>query len=257
MICKHNHSAQVRQTARDTFRNIIKGIHIYPKDIAQIQIPLPPMEVQREIVAEIEGYQKIIDGARTVVENYRPHITIDPDWPLITLGDSLVLEYGKPLKAENRIQGPYPVFGSNGVVGYHNEYLIEGPVIIVGRKGSAGAVNFCESPCYPIDTTFFVRIREQQLDIRFCYYQMLDLELDKINIQSGVPGLNRNDAYLKKIALPPLKTQQALVAEIETELSLVSANQELIERMETKIKAAINRVWGKNEVGITGHRSDE
>ena len=221
---------------------------INKNDIKKIEIPLPPLEAQREIVAEIEGYQKVIDGARTVIENYRPHITIDPGWPFVTLGDSLILEYGKPLKAENRIQGPYPVFGSNGIVGYHNEYLTEGPVIIVGRKGSAGAVNFCESPCYPIDTTFFVRIREQQqLDIRFCYYQMLELELDKINIQSGVPGLNRNDAYLKKIALPSLKTQQALVTEIEAEQTLVTANQKLIERMEVKIKEAINRVWGKIE----------
>ena len=52
-----------------------------------IQIPLPPLEVQREIVAEIEGYQKVIDGARAVIENYRPHIAVDPDWPLDTAKD--------------------------------------------------------------------------------------------------------------------------------------------------------------------------
>ena len=200
--------------------------------LSKYRIPLPPLEVQREIVAEIEGYQRVIDGARAVIDNYRPQIVVDPEWPMVTLGETISLEYGKPLKAENRTEGPYPVFGSNGIVGSHNECLIDGPVIIVGRKGSAGAVNFCESPCYPIDTTFFVRIREQQrLDIRFCYYQMLELELDKVNVQSGVPGLNRNDAYLKTIALPPLETQQALVAEIEAEQSLVAANRELMERM--------------------------
>ena len=167
---------------------------------------------------------------------------------MVKLGDAISLEYGKPLKAENRIKGPYPVFGSNGIVDYHNERLIEGPVIIVGRKGSAGAVNFCKSPCYPIDTTFFVRIRKpQRLDIRFCYYQMLELELDKVNVQSGVPGLNRNDAYLKTIALPPLEVQQSIVAEIETEEALVAANRELIERFEKKIQSAVERVWGKGE----------
>ena len=53
----------------------------------QIQIPLPPLPVQKEIVAEIEGYQKVIDGARAVVDNYRPHISVDPDWPLVNLGE--------------------------------------------------------------------------------------------------------------------------------------------------------------------------
>ena len=232
----------------DTVLGQLKGAQL-PRigwqSFANLEIPLPPLEVQREIVADIEGYQRVVGGARAVIDNYRPQIVVDPEWPMVELGEVISLEYGKPLKAENRIEGPYPVFGSNGIVGYHNECLVKGPVIIVGRKGSAGAVNFCESPCYPIDTTFFVRIREQQqLDIRFCYYQMLELELDKVNVQSGVPGLNRNDAYLKTIALPSLETQQAIVAEIEAEQSLVAANRELVERMEGKIRAAIGRVWG-------------
>ena len=55
--------------------------------LAEFQIPLPPLEVQREIVAEIVGYQKVIDGARAVVENYRPHIVVDQEWPVVALGD--------------------------------------------------------------------------------------------------------------------------------------------------------------------------
>ena len=53
----------------------------------ELQIPLPPLEVQREIVAEIEGYQKVIDGARAVLNNYRPHIPIHADWPTCNLSD--------------------------------------------------------------------------------------------------------------------------------------------------------------------------
>ena len=53
---------------------------------AKLQIPLPPLEVQKEIVAEIEGYQKVINGARAVLDNYRPHIPIHPDWPMVELG---------------------------------------------------------------------------------------------------------------------------------------------------------------------------
>ena len=53
---------------------------------SKIQIPLPPLSVQEEIVAEIDGYQKIIDGARQVVENYKPTIKIDPEWEIVELG---------------------------------------------------------------------------------------------------------------------------------------------------------------------------
>ena len=232
--------SKITGSAGATFASINKT------GIEKIKIPIPPLDVQREIVAEIEGYQRVIDGARAVVENYQPHIAVDPKWPVVALGEVISLEYGKSLKASNRIEGPYPVFGSNGIVGYHNQYLIEGPTIIVGRKGSAGAVNFSELPCYPIDTTFFVHIKDQQrLDIRFCYYQLLTLELDKVNVQSGVPGLNRNDAYRKFMVLPSLATQRAIVAEIEAEQALVDGNRELIERFEKKICDAVGRVWGE------------
>ena len=213
----------------------------------KLQVPLPPLEIQHEIVAEIEGYQRVIDGARAVVENYRPHIAVDPEWPTSELGEAITLEYGKSLKAENRVEGPYPVYGSNGIIGFHDTHLVEGPAIVVGRKGTAGAVNLSVDDCFPIDTTFFVRLKQpERLDIRFCYYQLCNLELDKVNIQSGVPGLNRNDAYKKLIAVPSIETQRAVVAEIESERAIVDANRELVKRMEARIAAAIGRVWETN-----------
>ena len=63
------------------------SVHIISQDLKEIQIPLPPLEVQKEIVAEIEGYQKVINGARAVLDNYRPHIPIHPDWPMVKLAD--------------------------------------------------------------------------------------------------------------------------------------------------------------------------
>ena len=129
------------------------------KKLCSISIPLPPLEVQKKIVEEIDGYQKIIDGARQIVENWKPKITIDPTWPMVELGKVCVFEYGKPLKKEDRRDGKYPVFGSNGIVGYHDEYLVRGPFIIIGRKGTAGAVNYSEKNGFPIDTTFYVHLK--------------------------------------------------------------------------------------------------
>ena len=149
-------------------------------------------------------------------ERYRENAVSLASWPMVPLKEVISLEYGKPLKSGDRFDGPYPVYGSNGIVGIHNQYFVEGPTVIIGRKGSAGSVTFSETACYPIDTTFYVKIRDPALlDIRYCYYQLRTLELDKVNVQSGVPGLNRNDAYRELIPLPPLDVQQELVAEIE------------------------------------------
>ena len=81
-------------------------------------------------------------------------------WERVRLDKIISLEYGKALQESKRIEGIYPVMGSNGIVGYHNEYLVKAPAIIVGRKGSAGKVTFIDKNCYPIDTTFYVLNKE-------------------------------------------------------------------------------------------------
>ena len=126
------------------------------------------------------------------------------------LGNICTLEYGKPLKEQDRKGGDYPVFGSNGVVGYHNEPLVKGPFIIVGRKGTAGATNWSEIDGFPIDTAFYVRLKDKETtNLKYLFFVLSKSELGKINTQAGVPGLNRNDAYKVKIPLPPLETQEA------------------------------------------------
>jgi type I restriction enzyme M protein len=227
-------------TGGSVFDNISK------KQIEEIRIPLPPISIQEEIVSEIESYQKIIDGARQVVENYKPRIEIDPKWPMVELGEILSLEYGKPLKSEHRIESNVPVYGSNGIVGWHNESYVKGPGIIVGRKGTAGAINFSDVDFFPIDTTFFVELKNKTItNLKFIYYSLLNLQLDKINVQAGVPGLNRNDAYKVKIYLPNISTQLQLVDKIEKEEGIINDNNRLIEIFEQKIKDRIAKVWGE------------
>ena len=149
---------------------------------------------------------------------------------MVPLKEVISLEYGKPLKSGDRIDGPYPVYGSNGIVGIHNQYFVEGPTVVIGRKGSAGSVTFSETACNPIDTTFYVKIKDPALlDIRYCYYQLRTLELDKVNVQSGVPGLNRNDAYRELIPLPPLEVQREIVAEIEGFQKVIDGARAVVE----------------------------
>ena len=88
------------------------GLQRVPRSsVAGFQVPLPPLEVQQEIVAEIKGYQKVIDGARAVVENYRPRIVADPEWPMLPLGEVCAL--GGSVTRDVNLSLPY--FGADSI----------------------------------------------------------------------------------------------------------------------------------------------
>ena len=150
-------------------------------------------------------------------ERYRVGEAKTSTYEMVPFDEVCTLEYGASLPKKNRVAGPYPVMGSNGVSDYHSEYLIEGPAIIVGRKGSAGEVSYVKSNCFPIDTTYYVKIvNPSRTDISYLYHLLKTLDLPGLRAGAGVPGLNRNDVYQKyKLPLPPLEVQRELVAEIE------------------------------------------
>jgi len=215
--------------------------------IKALKIPLPPLEIQKQIVEELDGYQKVIDGAKQVVESWKPNIRIDSEWEMVEFQKVCTLEYGKGLPKKERKEGPYPVMGSNGRCGVHNDFLIEGPSIIVGRKGSAGEVVWEEENNFPIDTTYYIKlINQQTTNLKFIYHILKSFDLGNVKGGAGIPGLNRNDVYTKyKIPLPPLEIQKQIVAEIEVEQKIVDQNKKLIEIFEKKIKDKIREVWGE------------
>ncbi|MBU2808064.1 restriction endonuclease subunit S [Acidithiobacillus ferrooxidans] len=126
---------------------------------------------------------------------------IPEGWGISPLGDLIELAYGKPLKAENRTQGRVPVYGSNGIIGWHDVKLVNGPGIVVGRKGNPGTVIWVEGEFYPIDTTFYV-IPKNGVGLRFLYHALMRHDLTALGADSAVPGLNRNLAYISKQLVP-------------------------------------------------------
>ncbi len=232
-----------------------KGVgqpHVYGKDLAKIKIPLPPLKVQKEIVEQIEVKQKAIEAAKAVIENlekerryFGQSLGKMKNVERVELGEVCTFEYGKALKEINRKGGEYPVYGSNGIIGFHNEHIVEGPFIIIGRKGTAGAVVYSEKSGFPIDTTFYVRLRDQKLDsiyLKFLYLLMQTLNLGKVNTQSSVPGLNRNDAYKIEIPFPSIEIQKQLVSEMEEYERIIEINKKLIVIMEQKIADVLNEI---------------
>ncbi|MBO3708986.1 MAG: restriction endonuclease subunit S [Candidatus Accumulibacter sp.] len=134
-------------------------------------------------------------------------------WRTVQLGVALELAYGKALPKSVRAEGGLvPVYGSNGVAGSHDEVLVGGPTVIVGRKGSAGAVHYVDGPCYPIDTTYFVRPRAGfDFDMKFLFYLLRKLDLARLRTATGVPGLTREDVYREAVPVPPIEDQRRIV----------------------------------------------
>jgi len=136
-----------------------------------------------------------------------------PPWPEVSLGEVCEFKYGKSLPELSRKRGDVPVFGSNGIIGYHNEAITEDTTIIVGRKGSFGEVRLSLVPCWPIDTTYYIDETATNADLRWLSYRLAALDLTRLNRAAAVPGLNREDAYRKRLLLPRL-AEQRRIAEV-------------------------------------------
>ena len=225
--------------------------NINAKQYSSFRFPLPPLEVQREIVAEIEGYQRVIDGARAVVDNWRPRIAVDPEWPLVELGKlvDVLDKMRKPVTKSDRQTGPYPYYGATGVLDYVADYLFDEPLVLVGEDGAKWDSG--EDTAFSITGKSWVNNhahvlrpnRERLLD-GYLVGCLVQTDLSQFVTGVTVPKLNQARLRVIPIPLPPLETQRAIVSEIEAERGLVSANRELAERMEGRIAAAVGRVWG-------------
>jgi len=163
------------------------------------------------------------------------------EWIETTVGDFCPFHYGKGLPERNRIPGPYPVFGSNGQVGSHYQPFVNEPGIIIGRKGTVGAVHFSKLPFCPIDTTFYV-VSADYRDLRFTYYLLKSLGLDRMNADSAVPGLNREAAHKRKILVPPLSTQRAIAHILGTLDDKIELNRRMNETLEA-VAQALFKSW--------------
>lgn len=123
------------------------------------------------------------------------------DWKDGILGDVLELIYGKALKKDLRTGSGYPVVGSSGVVGHHAEYLVEGPGIVIGRKGTLGKVTYLFENFFPIDTTYYIKSQVNSAGMLYEYFLLKTLSFE--NSDSAVPGLNRDIALSEEIKIPP------------------------------------------------------
>lgn len=158
----------------------------------------------RKAVRESEGFKPLPDEVRQQFPDAFEESElgwVPKGWGVQRLDVTLDLAYGKALKKTDRIDGDVPVYGSGGVNGTHNVSIVDGPGIIVGRKGTVGSLYWEPNNFYPIDTVFYVKPKSGY-SMEYCYELLKTLGLEHMNTDAAVPGLNRNNAYRLVSAKP-------------------------------------------------------
>ena len=248
--------------------------HVYAKDFNKFKIPLPSLETQNQIVEELDGYQKIIDGCRQVIENYKPSINIDPSWKMTDLkdlSDKIISGYSFDSKDFTKEKGAQVIkitnvginkfeeksesFLPSDYLEKYNEFVINKGDIVVAltRTIISGGVKVSIVP----DT-----FDKSLLNQRVAAIRINDIELKKyiyITLQSRIfysyvenksntlmqPNLSIDDLKKYPIYLPKNNKIKEIIEEFDNEMNAIDANEKLLRNIQKKIDDKINHIWSK------------
>ena len=236
------------------------------RTLAEFCIPLPPLAVQQEIVAEIEGYQKVIDGARAVIGNYHPRFSVDPNWPMVPLGKIVKPEYGFTERADERGDARFiriTDISENGTLRLENQKfitltresrkkLLSKGDILVARTGATYGKTMVFDEEYPaVFASYLVRLRLPEDCVLPEYYWAFaqsELYWNQANglvTGGGQQQFNGNSIKKVKLPIPPLDIQKTIVRNLEAERALIGSNHEIDRRFEQKTQEAMDRLWNQ------------
>lgn len=212
------------------------------RDLKQIEIDLPPLPEQKAIASVLSSLDDKIDllhrqnkTLEAMAETLFRQWFIEEakeDWEEGVLEQLIDLKYGKALKQEDRSGSGYPVVASSGIVGFHKDYLVQAPGIVIGRKGTLGKVYFMENNFYPIDTSYFIQTKTSGSNLIFEYYLLKSLDFANMNSDSAVPGLNRNIALGTQIQVPPEELILSFNETAQSWFSKIHLNTKQIQTLE-------------------------
>lgn len=163
------------------------------------------------------------------------------EWRESTWGDEISLEYGKGIRGYKDADGPIPVFGTNGQVGWTEDPLADGPGIILGRKGAYRGTHYSKSPFFVIDTAYYVKPKSQ-LNMRWLYYSVIHHRLGSIDDGSPIPSTTRAAVYVRKFKIPDDDTQHAIakiLGDLDDKIDLLRDMNRTLE----EIARAVFRAW--------------
>ena len=219
--------------ARHQLRNCVKGIHLYPKDVLLTKIPLPPLAEQKRIAAILDKADALRRKRREAlalldtltqsifvemfgdpVKDAKKNISLSEGWQRCPLGAQVTLQRGKDITKKSAKLGDVPVISSGGISFFHNEALVEGPGVILGRKGSVGNVHYSEIDFWPHDTTLYAKNLHGNSAI-FIYHFFNHFPISDYEASAANPSLNRNNLHPVPVVWPPKHEQDKFAMRIE------------------------------------------
>ncbi len=244
-----------------------KGVaqqHIYPRDFKNFNIPVPPIEIQNQIVEELDEYQKIIDGCRQVIENYKPSINIDPSWEKKILGDYILINNGQTLtdfdedgdlaaikvSDMNLERNEIKIQISNNKVKssrFKSTHILKPNSIIFPKRGAAIATNkkrITTIPCIIDNNCMGITVKDENVLIpNYLFYFLIGFDLSSISKSAGIALINNPDISSVKIPIPDIPTQNKIVKKIQDELKIIDSNNLLRKNFIQKINQTIEKIW--------------
>ncbi|MBE3064421.1 MAG: restriction endonuclease subunit S [Spirochaetes bacterium] len=163
------------------------------------------------------------------------------EWRSSTWGEEISLEYGKALRGHEDAQGRYRVFGANGPIGWTSQPLVQGPGVILGRKGAYRGVQFSRDPFFVIDTAYYV-VPKREINMRWLYYATIHYKLGEVDDGSPIPSTTRAAVYVIDLDVPPLDEQHAVAHILGTLDDKIELNRRLSETLEA-IARALFKSW--------------
>jgi len=225
--------------------------HLGHKAIKEQKIPLPPLEIQEQIVKEIEGYQQIIDGCRQVVENYKPVIDIDPNWDMVELGEAYESNFNAkriPITKSDRKKGDIPYYGASGIVDYVRDFIFDEELLLVSEDG-ANLKDRNFPIAFSISGKSWVNNHAHVLKFRsyenqkFIEFYLNNISLEPYITGSAQPKVNQRALNSIKVPNPSMEIQREIVQKLEQEKEVIEGNKELIKIYEKKINDKIKELF--------------
>lgn len=235
----------------DKFTNHLMGLTTganYPavrdSDILDSTIPLPPLSIQQSIVAELDEINNLLQLKKRELETFDKlaqsifyemfgdPVTNEKGWEVKKFADIYKLKSGDGLSAKEFKDGDIPVYGGNGISGYHDTYNMDGKFIIIGRVGVyCGNVREVKGKFWLTDNAFQLFYDEQSQDSCFVHYLLELLNLRNYANAAAQPVISNLTLKGVEIILPPLSLQQTFATRIEA-----------IDQQKEQVKASINKL---------------
>jgi type I restriction enzyme S subunit len=246
-------------------------------DFMAIRIPLPPLHEQKAIARVLSTIQnaletqaKIIAATKEMKKSLMKHLftygpvpvseaekvptketeigPVPEHWEVVRLGDTATLQRGKDLPKQNQIPGQYPIVGSSGIIGYHNEFICTAPGVVTGRSGSIGNLSYVEENYWPHNTGLYIKDFHGN-NPKFIYYLLHLVDFRKYATGVSVPTLNRNFVHSAPVAVPPLPEQQKVARILSAVDERIKAEEKRKVTLQALFKTMLHQLMtGKTRV---------